>query len=1409
MNDRSEEDDRRPSTRKKTNERVEEDRTKPPARKPCTKLNERAEEDKKNAQARKHNTKTKDRSDEEDRAGKQMTKTNVKFQEDNRDAPAKNQNSKTNERSEEDNRKQNSKTNDRFEQDNRDALARKQNSRTNERLEEDHRIAPVRKQNERLEEDHRMAPARKQNERLEEDDRTLPARKQNERFEEENRIPVAHKHNTKMNERSDEDNRSTAARKHNTSMHERSQEDDKTTPARNENTKINDRLKEDDRARKQNAKMSERSEFEEDNRKHNTKMSVIEEDDAARRHKTNEGCEENDKTALAGITSSPPRRKAHSYSQQLRTNTAPHHHNKRQHQLRKHSLDENRILNHLPGSKNSGYYNGTPDSSDEDDFYPYSTVTGSGLGSVTDHQHVDHQRIEADGGGGGDDPQQPLPEFMGAGGGVGSFKAPSRAPVNPNRPPCIELRPHPLREFQVGKFLRTITSTETQLWAGLESGVRVWNYTDAYKPGIGIGGRARRGDEDAAPFYESASTSPTLCMIVDQGSKLVWSGHKDGRIRSWKMDLNFSDESGFKECFCWQAHRGPVLSMEISSYGDIWSGSEGGSIRVWPWEAVEKSLSLSPEEKHMATLLVERSCIDLKSQVTVNGTCSISSSDIKCLLSDNVRAKVWAVASLSFSLWDARTRELVKVFTVDGQTENRIEEKSCQEQTVEDEANVKLVSKSKKEKSNFLQRSRNAIMGAADAVRRAAKGGGTSEDGKRTEAIVLAADGMIWTGSSNGMLVQWDGNGNRLQEYTHHPCGILCFCSLGSRLWIGYVSGMVQIIDLEGNLIAGWVTHNGPVIKLVVGNGCIFSLATHGGIRGWHISSPSPVDDILRTQLSDREITYTRLENLRVLVGTWNVGQGRASHAALMSWLGSAVSDVGIVVVGLQEVEMGAGFLAMSAAKETVGLEGSAIGQWWQDHIGKALDEDNTFERVGSRQLAGLMIAIWVRKTLRSHAGDLDVSAVACGLGRAIGNKGGVGLRLRVYDRIMCFVNCHLAAHLEAVNKRNSDYDHIYRTMGFTRSSNLLNNSAAGVSSAAQMPRNANNPDEGKPDLAEADMVIFFGDFNYRLFGISYDEARDFVSQRSFDWLREKDQLRAEMKSGKVFQGMREALVRFPPTYKFERGKPGLGGYDSGEKKRIPAWCDRVLYRDNRSNPTDECSLECPVVASIFQYEARMDVTESDHKPVRCKLNVDIAHVDRSVRRQEFGKILESHESIKPYLEAMRFVPETSLNTNKILLNNQDTITFNITNQSKEHTAFYQIICQGQSTINENEVTSEYRPRGSLGFPRWLEVTPAVGMIGPDQVAEISVHHEEFHTSEEFIDGIPQSWWSEDTRDKEVILLVNVRGSCSAQPRTHPIQVRHIYSASLASTALVCHGSMEPKRNSSKKHGGSSHRGQH
>ncbi|KAK6245179.1 hypothetical protein QUC31_011588 [Theobroma cacao] len=1141
--------------------------------------------------------------------------------------------------------------------------------------------------------------------------------------------------------------------------------------------------------------------------------------------------DDDDRDALAGLSSAPtPQRNIHSYSQQLRAPSAQ----KRYHQVRNHSLDD------IPKPLDHNYYNN--DSSD-DEFFPHSSSLSNNAPSaeeyiITSHSQRLDQNLSLDGG--PDDPRQchTLPEFTGAGGGTGIFKVPMRATVHPGRPPFLELRPHPLRETQVGKFLRNIACTDTQLWAGQECGVRFWRFQDAYEPGLGA--KVRRGDEDAVPFQESTNTSPTMCLLVDSGNRLVWSGHKDGKIRTWKMDQPADDTSPFKEGLSWQAHRGPVLSLIMSSYGDLWSGGEGGAIKIWPWESIEKSLSLRPEEKHMAALLVERSFIDLKSQVTVNGNCSISSSDIKCLISDHVRAKVWCSQPLSFSLWDARTKELLKVFNIDGQIENRVDMPSGQDQPVEDEMKVKFVSSSKKEKSGgFLQRSRNAIMGAADAVRRVATRGAGAfvEDNKRTEALVLSADGMIWSGCTNGLLVQWDGNGSRLQEVNHHPCAVQCFCAFGARIYVGYVSGTVQVMDLEGNLIAGWVAHNGPVIKLAAGDGFIFSLASHGGLRGWSISSPGPIDSLLRSHLAEKESNYSIQDNVRIVVGTWNVGQGRASQESLMSWLGSVVSDVGIVVVGLQEVEMGAGFLAMSAAKETVGLEGSSIGHWWLDTIGKALDENTTFERMGSRQLAGLLISLWVRKNLRMHVGDIDAAAVPCGFGRAIGNKGGVGLRIRVFDRIMCFVNCHLAAHLEAVNRRNADFDHIYRNMVFTRSSNLLNNAAgmvrllffccslafssylfrllyssglplvlcvaAGVSTAVQTLRATNaagvNAEETKLDLAEADMVVFCGDFNYRLFGISYDEARDFVSQRCFDWLREKDQLRAEMKAGKVFQGMREALIRFPPTYKFERHRPGLAGYDSGEKKRIPAWCDRVIYRDNKSGPVSECSLECPIVSSILLYEACMDVTESDHKPVRCKFHSTIAHVDRSVRRQAFGEIIQSNEKVRSLLDELRYVPETVVSTNNIVLQNQDTSILRITNKCEKEKAIFKIICEGQSTVKDDEEVADYHPRGSFGLPRWLEVTPAAGIIKPEQFVEVSVHHEEFHTLEDLVDGIPQNWWCEDTRDKEVILTVFVQGSCSTETTSHQIHVRHCFSAKTVR--------IDSKSNTHRKgQGGSLHR---
>lgn len=58
-----------------------------------------------------------------------------------------------------------------------------------------------------------------------------------------------------------------------------------------------------------------------------------------------------------------------------------------------------------------------------------------------------------------------------------------------------------------------------------------------------------------------------------------------------------------------------------------------------------------------------------------------------------------------------------------------------------------------------------------------------------------------------------------------------------------------------------------------------------------------------------------------------------------------------------------------------------------------------------------------------------------------------------------------------------------------------------------------------------------------------------------------QDQCKLEMKQGRVFQHMREGPIRFPPTYKFNKCDPDPLCYDTSEKRRVPAWTDRIFFR--------------------------------------------------------------------------------------------------------------------------------------------------------------------------------------------------------------------------------------------------------
>ncbi|KAF5930403.1 hypothetical protein HYC85_031276 [Camellia sinensis] len=60
----------------------------------------------------------------------------------------------------------------------------------------------------------------------------------------------------------------------------------------------------------------------------------------------------------------------------------------------------------------------------------------------------------------------------------------------------------------------------------------------------------------------------------------------------------------------------------------------------------------------------------------------------------------------------------------------------------------------------------------------------------------------------------------------------------------------------------------------------------------------------------------------------------------------------------------------------------------------------------------------------------------------------------------------------------------------------------------------------------------------------------------------ETSMLRIEQRQGRVFEGWNEGKIYFPPTYKYSNNSDRYAGDDMHpkEKRRTPAWCDRILW---------------------------------------------------------------------------------------------------------------------------------------------------------------------------------------------------------------------------------------------------------
>jgi hypothetical protein len=159
------------------------------------------------------------------------------------------------------------------------------------------------------------------------------------------------------------------------------------------------------------------------------------------------------------------------------------------------------------------------------------------------------------------------PVFVGRKGGPG---APTRSAVNPNRPTCIELRPAPLRGSKADQQARTLACTETAVWAAVDGGLKVWDVAAATAGSSSGENNVTAGDEDAAAFTFLAvhGTTKVLCLSVDFGREVVWSGHSDGKARAWPMGIPGYNTEAVTSTLIWSAHKSSVTAICVTPYGE-------------------------------------------------------------------------------------------------------------------------------------------------------------------------------------------------------------------------------------------------------------------------------------------------------------------------------------------------------------------------------------------------------------------------------------------------------------------------------------------------------------------------------------------------------------------------------------------------------------------------------------------------------------------------------------------------------------------------------------------------------------------------------------------------------------------------------------------------------------------------
>ncbi|TIA98345.1 hypothetical protein E3P95_02487 [Wallemia ichthyophaga] len=345
------------------------------------------------------------------------------------------------------------------------------------------------------------------------------------------------------------------------------------------------------------------------------------------------------------------------------------------------------------------------------------------------------------------------------------------------------------------------------------------------------------------------------------------------------------------------------------------------------------------------------------------------------------------------------------------------------------------------------------------------------------------------------------------------------------------------------------------------------------------VSVYDPVSDLVNGALGERLGEYSTSHPISIHTGTYNVA-GQIPTEDILPWIlpdlpGQADADM--LVLAFQE-------LVQLTPQQIMSTDTFPLAVWERfilETLRSRGDEgESKYARddyiiLRSEQIVGLALIVLVKAPLAPRVRSVEGVLKKTGLKGMSGNKGAAAIRLQYESTTFCFIAAHMAAGQAGVEERNNDY----RTI------------AAGLSFQ-----------QGKVPSSH-DCVIWLGDFNYRV-DLPYDVATQLAYDGDFHYLLKHDQLSRAMRSG-IFKGFTEMDIHFAPTYRFDFGSDV---YDTSEKRRVPAYTDRVLYKcRNDAGGGDADMLQGQAYDSV-------PLKGSDHRPVYARFSAVVRVIDGDKR---------------------------------------------------------------------------------------------------------------------------------------------------------------------------------------------------